>query len=311
VGWHEDYGIKMKIYFDNVDFSSKSGPNSFGYRLAEQFAKMGHNIVGPNDLYDIYLCFIQARTPPRQDSKKILRLDGIWFAPENFEHNNAPIKYAYENVDKVIVQSNFDKAMIEKWYGKRDGIHVIHNGIKKSDFSLVHSSVKRFVCSANWHPQKRLSDNVRLFQKIRQKYPNSMLTILGKDSMSQFAGHRSMLENVRFMGSVTHEECLRIYRQSDYMIHLAWLDHCPNVVVEALSQGCPVICTDSGGTKEIVRDNGIIIPETTPYNFELLDYDSPYELNLSNFSLPEERPLVRADYLDIEKVAQKYLEVFE
>jgi len=41
-----------------------------------------------------------------------------------------------------------------------------------------------------------------------------------------------------------------------------------------------------------------------------LDYDLPHELNFSNFTLPEEKPFVRADYLDIEKVAKKYLEVF-
>ena len=68
---------------------------------------------------------------------------------------------------------------------------------------------------------------------------------------------------------------------SDAMIHLAWLDHCPNVVVEAVSQGCPVICTDSGGTKEIIGEGGLVIPETRQYNYELTNYDDPYSLDLS------------------------------
>jgi len=269
---------------------------------------MGHTISKYSEPYDVYMCFISPRNRPAPESKKILRVDGIWFSPDNFEENNKFIKNAYDHVDAVIVQSEFDRQMIEKWFGKRDNVHVIHNGIEKYESSFTHSSTPRFVCSANWHPQKRLEDNLRLFQKIRNTMSDAKMTVLGKNAV--VAGHRSLTENVAFKGSVSHEECLKVYRNSDYMIHLAWLDHCPNVVVEALSEGCPVICTDSGGTSEIVRDNGIIIPETTPYNFELLDYDLPHELNFSNFTLPEEKPFVRADYLDIEKVAKKYLEVF-
>ena len=88
------------------------------------------------------------------------------------------------------------------------------------------------------------------------------------------------------------------------MIHLAWLDHCPNVVVEALSRGCPVICTDSGGTSELVGRNGIVIPETVRYNFELLDYDNPPPLGVG-IQIPEKIKVDNSD-LDIRKVAKQY-----
>lgn len=317
----------MKIYFDNVDFSSQSGPNSFGLRLANQFIKMGHEVVPYNSEYDVYMCFIEPRMFPSPKATTVLRVDGIWFSPKDFQQNNARIKDAYNKVDKVIIQSEFDRKMIEKYFGKRDNVHVIHNGIDlntKKDM-LVHQDnyqqilwresqertkkyKKRFVCSANWHPQKRLQDNIRLFQQIRKQHPDSILTVLGSGDIGTNLGD---LFNVVFLGHLHPNECLEIYQNSDYMIHLAWLDHCPNVVIQALSRGCPVICTDSGGTKEIVGDNGIIISEITPYNFELLDYDSPYELNLDDFVLPKIRPIVNASHLDIEKVAQKYLEVFD
>jgi glycosyltransferase involved in cell wall biosynthesis len=109
---------------------------------------------------------------------------------------------------------------------------------------------------------------------------------------------------------MSREYCLALYKTSDYMIHLAWLDHCPNVIVEALSQGCPVICTDSGGTKEIVKDNGIVILETTPYNFELLDYDKPHTLRFDQFSLPANRPMVDGRHLTIQRAADQYEETF-
>ena len=97
---------------------------------------------------------------------------------------------------------------------------------------------------------------------------------------------------------------------ADAMIHLAWLDHCPNVVVEALSQDCPVICTDSGGTKEILGDGGYIVSESQKYNFELLDYDSPYDLDLSCLrEVDVSRLEVDKSKIDLLKVADKYEKV--
>src|SRR5262249_41281963 len=110
-------------------------------------------------------------------------------------------------------------------------------------------------------------------------------------------------------GSMPHETCLQVYAASDWMIHLAWLDHCPNVIVEALSQGLPVICSERGGTKEIVRNNGVVLADAS-YDFELMDYDSPPAIDVTQVSgLP--KVTVDASHLDIREVARKYEEIFE
>ena len=53
---------------------------------------------------------------------------------------------------------------------------------------------------------------------------------------------------------------LSLYRRSSTFVHLAYLDHCPNVVVDAQAAGCKVVCSSTGGTSEIV-ENGIIVNE--------------------------------------------------
>ena len=65
------------------------------------------------------------------------------------------------------------------------------------------------------------------------------------------------------------------------MLHTAWLDHCPNTVVESLSQGTPVICSEHGGTKELIQEFGIILKESQEYNFELTDYDNPPRIDVT------------------------------
>ena len=310
----------MKIYFDNIDFSSSSGPNSFAHRLASEITKNNKiEIVGQKDDYDVFLCFIEPTHRPAKNSKFYQRLDGIWFKPEQFDSHNKLIKWAYDNCDGVIWQSQFDKGMTEHHWGKRSGT-VIHNGIEilKSqsiDKSIFGDCEQLFVCSANWHPQKRLEDNIRLFRKILKTYPKSTLAIMGKFAVPELTriaekDHElaSCFNRLRITGDLQHSQCLEIFATADWMIHLAWLDHCPNVVVESLSQNCPVICASEGGTKEIVGPNGIIMQDA-PYNFELTDYDKPPSLNFDNFVLPS-RIEVDSSHLMIENVAKSYLNFF-
>ena len=301
----------MKIHFSNVNFSSSSGPNTFAFRLANQLVKEGHEIVNYDKEYDIYLCFIEPNTPYNGKAKFIHRLDGIWTNPETFVEKNASIKKAYDFADCVVWQSEFDKNMTLKHWGTPKSGKIIHNGInienKKEenlhpDIAKIKNSFDRvFVCSASWHRQKRLKENIELYNKIRND--KDALLILGNNP-----DYIQRDRNVFYLGHMPHEICLQIYSIASWFIHLAWIDHCPNVVVEALSQNCPVICSDSGGTKEIVGSNGVMIPEKNPYNFELVDYDKPFDIDIEINDLPN--IVVKNSHLDIELVYSKYMELF-
>ena len=45
----------MKIHFDNVDFSSRTEPNTFGTRLASKFFELGHEVLDFADDADVSL----------------------------------------------------------------------------------------------------------------------------------------------------------------------------------------------------------------------------------------------------------------
>ena len=49
----------MRIHFDNVNFSSRSGPNTFASRLATVLTERGHEIVNYNEDHDVVLVFIE------------------------------------------------------------------------------------------------------------------------------------------------------------------------------------------------------------------------------------------------------------
>ena len=305
----------MKIHFENVNINSTTGPNTFGSRLIKGMINLGHKIVNDYRQSDVTCAFIENKCEIPDKHPIVQRLDGIWFKPEEFLTHNSLIKKTYQRSNRVIWQSKFDQEMITFHWGPKKG-DVINNGIRirqeevkniyLQDLRRNHDLI--FAASANWHRQKRLRENVEIFIKIKNDLGLKCALIIMGNNPDIYTED----PDVYYTGSISHESCLEIFSASDWMIHLAWLDHCPNTVVEALSQNCPVICTNSGGTSEIVKKGGIIIKENTPYNFELTDYDNPYELVLDEFdsSVVLKKKNVENSHLDIETVSKKYEEVF-
>jgi glycosyltransferase involved in cell wall biosynthesis len=273
-------------------------------------------VVFNNEGADISLVFIERSGAPLA-KRVVQRLDGIWFKPTEYHTKNVGIKSLYESADAVVWQSEFDRNMTTKWWGSPKLGRVINNGIELNPvkeltiptlIDLRRQYDRIYVCSSNWHPQKRLAANVQLFERIHAKYPSSCLFILGNNP-----DYRATGPHIFYTGSVKPDVYNQIYSAANWMLHLAWADHCPNVVIEALAQGTPVVCSEVGGTKELVGNYGMVLKEQ-PYDYELVDYDNPPSIDLSQVDdLPDRLTL---DYksiadIDIRHVADKYVQLFE
>lgn len=308
---------QVKIHFDNVA-AFKTGPGSFANRLAIALFDSGHELVDSGPQADISLVFIE-RTGQPLAKKVVQRLDGIWFKPDEFKTKNVGIAALYRKANAVVWQSDFDRHMTLRWWGIPGHAtgQVIGNGIDTTPVSelTIPALIKMradydkiYVCSSNWHPQKRLAANVQLFDRLRLTNPNSCLIVLGNNP-----DHRAPGPHVFYAGSVGPEVYNQVYSAANWMLHLAWADHCPNVVVEALAQGTPVVCSEVGGTKELVGSYGLVLKDD-PYDFELADYDNPPQLDLTQVGdLPDRRTL---DYstiadIDIKHVAERYISLFK
>lgn len=313
----------MKLHIDGVDTNSRSGPNTFATRLARQLFETGHEVVFEKQDAKASLVFIEPSGAPLAQTV-VQRLDGIWFSPKDFHTRNVGIKRLYESADAVVFQSRFDQQLIEHCWGSGEERHrpdrVIGNGVSIKpvrEFTIpalasLRSSYKRvFVCSSNWHRQKRLRENIELYLRLRALEQNSCLIVMGNNPDCVVAD-----PHVFYAGSVEPDVYMQVYSMADWMIHLAWADHCPNVVVEALSQGTPVICSETGGTKELTGFGayGMVLKEMYEYKNGLADYDSPPWIDLSQVTfLPLREQLDHSGIPDIsiESCAQQYVELIK
>jgi glycosyltransferase involved in cell wall biosynthesis len=312
----------MKIHFDNVSLASRSGPNTFASRLAKALFESGNEVVTScDDSTDVSLVFIEPSGQNLCRKGIVQRLDGIWFKPNEYHTKNISIKSLYDRANTIVFQSQFDKTMIEKLWGVKEASRVIGNGINQHEMfsseSLETVSFIRkkydlvFSCSANWHKQKRLRANIEAFDHIRNN------VVFGKRCALIIMGANPDVSvsdpNIFFTGSQPADVFMPILSISDWFIHLAWADHCPNVVVEALSQGVPVICGEVGGTKELVGDYGIVLKESA-YDFGLFDYDHPPAIDVSQVvTLPSRETLDISTIknIDIKETAKEYIDVFK
>ena len=263
---------------------------------------------------DVSLVFIERSGRPLA-KRVIQRLDGIWFSPSEFETKNSSIKSLYSDADAVVWQSDFDRGMTTKWWGKPKSGRVIRNGINATPVTtfkipaleqLRQKYEMLFVCSANWHPQKRLMSNIELFKHLQSFYSSAALIVMGSNPTMIPDPH------VFYTGPQPHEVCLEVFSAANWMLHLAWLDHCPNTVVESLSQGTPVICSEQGGTKELVQDFGLIVKESARYDYELVDYNCPPAVDVLSISnLPDVKTLGKSFDVSMHRCLKSYVELFE
>jgi glycosyltransferase involved in cell wall biosynthesis len=70
----------------------------------------------------------------------------------------------------------------------------------------------------------------------------------------------------RFTGQVPHEEVAGYLNAADFLVLPSRLEGCPNVVLEALACGTPVIASAVGGIPELITrpDQGILVPPDSP-----------------------------------------------
>lgn len=302
---------RLRIAFHNVDFTSSSGPNAFCTRLAKELFFQEHVLVTPGDVCDIDLVNISTTTPCR-GKKTIQRLDGIWTRGQFDASRNAPILSQYKTADHVIWQSDYDRSLITRYWFDREGT-VIRNGVneqKNTDTNLIEKIRSLadvvFCASASWHPQKRLEANVCAMRSYAaQTKQRCCLLVLGNVT-DQIPGN-----DIYYLSHVNEKICFSVYKASDALMHLAWRDHCPNAVVEALSVGTPVICASSGGTHELlVEKSGVIIHDDrdSEINDLVFDFDKPPEIKISHFDLPKRNSFSTSTYM-IQNVAQQYVSV--
>jgi polysaccharide biosynthesis protein PelF len=178
---------------------------------------------------------------------------------------------AYQQVDILAPHSRYNG----RWqlYGGADPnrMRVMYNGIDPRDFPMVPGEPERptIVYVGRIDPLKDLHTLIRAFAIVRDRLPASRLRMFGpvpagnepyQVSCLRLIAHLGLSGAAVFEGRIPNQ--VDAYRSGHLVALTSVSEGFPYTVVESMSMGRPVVCTNVGGVSEAVGNAGFVVPPT-------------------------------------------------
>jgi glycosyltransferase involved in cell wall biosynthesis len=104
--------------------------------------------------------------------------------------------------------------------------------------------------------EKRPLDFVCVAKRIAEESPSVHFLLAGlgplKESVQKAIEDSGLVSRVRLLGR--RDDVSALMEISTLLLHTADFEGMPNVIMEAMQSGLPVVATDAGGTRDLVSD---------------------------------------------------------
>lgn len=237
----------------------------------------------------------------KRDIKIITTLHGTDITLVGLEPNFLPlVNFSIENSDSVTAVSRFLKEKTITQYDIKKEIEVIPNFIDTQSFKpipnckyrdhIAPNGEKILIHISNFRPVKRVSDVIKIFERVNKEIPSKLLLIGdGPDRFDceQLCRQLDISDKVKFLGK--QEAIADILNACDLFLLPSQSESFGLAALEAMACGLPVIASSVGGLPELIKHNecGFIseigdIERMAKYSIELLTNEKKYEMFSKN-----------------------------
>jgi len=151
-------------------------------------------------------------------------------------------------------------------------VDVITNGIDNTKFMPPDPSERRernrIVCVGRLIERKGVRELLEAFKKVAAKIENVQLDLVGggilEKSLKQRAREMGIRDKVAFHGSVPRDKVHQHLKRSSLFVLPSHNEGMSNALLEGMACGLPIVVTDTGGTSELLRENGLLVPKNDP-----------------------------------------------
>jgi glycosyltransferase involved in cell wall biosynthesis len=288
--WRAAPGLRVSYGADRVpapDEPAAGGTSKF-QKLASRF---------PNRPGDFTLLYLGSSALPRdlqpllwvarrRRAPVVVNQDGVGYpgwAGERTEAVNEPLRTALQAANHVLYQSAFCKRSADEFLGEPAGTwEVLPNAVDVDRFTPAPEPPAGgpfLLLGGDQTQAYRLELGLRTLAALLPAHPEARLLVAGRlaSEPAPLLEELALADRVDFVGRYAQSEAPALYRRAHLLLHTKVNDPCPNVVLEAMACGLPVVYPASGGTVELVGDDaGIGVPH--PDSFARDEPPSPEAL---------------------------------
>ncbi|MBA3382840.1 MAG: glycosyltransferase family 4 protein [Actinobacteria bacterium] len=251
----------------------------------------------PNSPSDFSVLYLGSTWLPR-DLEPLLRLarrrqipvvvnqDGVGYpgwAGEDAEAVNRPLRRALLAADHVLYQSAFSKRSADLFLGEaRGSCEVLPNAVDVNHFTPGETSPANgpvLLLGGDQTQAYRLELALRTLATLLSRHPDARLLVTGRlvSPAEPLIDELGLRSHVELVGEYAQRDAPGVFRRAHLLLHTKVLDPCPTLVLEAMATGLPVVYPASGGTVELVGDEGGVgVPH--PESWELDEPPEPEAL---------------------------------
>lgn len=179
-----------------------------------------------------YRCNIRDQLNNRKLKWKLFKFISK-FADQNIALNQESSSLLKSTSKKSLIIPNF----IDKTYSENNKIY----NIKVSNILFVGHVIQR--------------KGINEVMKAAESNPDINFTVVGPYKNSTILNHP---KNMKFIGELPRHELIHYYKKADMFLFPTYSEGFPNVILEAMSFGLPIITTEVGANKDILEENGAI-----------------------------------------------------
>lgn len=122
-----------------------------------------------------------------------------------------------------------------------------------SENEIIDKEIKNeiYLCVGRQNKIKNHENLIIAFTEFTKKNKNAELWIVG------YENNKNDNEKIKYINKT--KEVSKYYKQAKFLVSSSYSEGFPNVIIESMAHGTPVIATDAGDSYRIIEGNGIKI----------------------------------------------------
>lgn len=301
------HGVKIVYIGKDLGFSLNAV-----LRLYRELSRFSPDIVHTH----LMACMYTAPWISLHKVKMLHTLHSIPQAENNYKIREIITGFLYKTKKAIPVAISAENQKLIADYYKlgKESIEVIGNPVITKKYyhkNIYNKNGIVLITVGRLSKEKNQIMMIHVLAEVVKEYHNIRLIIVGdgkeRGYLEQEAANLGVKKNIEFVGKVVDVE--NYLCNADIFLLSSLYEGVPLSILEAMAAGLPIVSTNVGGIKDIVTDNGVLVPPN--------DVNKMKEAIIELIQKPEfrqelgKRSLINVAKYDASNIAKEYTKLYQ